>query len=106
MKFGIDKVQATDTLRVCDFTMLNTTDDYDTYSWLVACSSQGTQLRYSMSSPSEVILKTVDAASSCTMYSDTVQVLLDTTPSVFVTSPVLAGCIGDSVIAAVDTVQS
>ena len=106
MKFGIDKVQATDTLRVCDFTMLNTTDDYDTYSWLVAGSSQGTQLRYSMSSPSEVILKTVDAASSCTMYSDTVQVLLDTTPSVFVTSPVLAGCIGDSVIAAVDTVQS
>jgi hypothetical protein len=106
MKFGIDKVQATDTLRVCDFTMLNTTDDYDTYSWLVAGSSQGTQLRYSMSSPSEVVLKTVDAASSCTMYSDTVQVLLDTTPSVFVTSPVLAGCIGDSVIAAVDTVQS
>ena len=106
MKFGIDKVQATDTLRVCDFTMLNTTDDYDTYSWLVAGSSQGTQLRYSMSSPSEVVLKTVDAASSCTMYSDTVQVLLDTTPSVFVTSPVLAGCIGDSVIAVVDTVQS
>ncbi|MDA8661737.1 T9SS type A sorting domain-containing protein [Schleiferiaceae bacterium] len=106
MKFGIDKVQATDTLRVCDFTMLNTTDDYDTYAWLVAGSSQGTQLRYSMSSPNEVVLKTVDAASSCTMYSDTVQVLLDTTPSVFVTSPVLAGCIGDSVIAAVDTVQS
>ena len=106
MKFGIDKVQATDTLRVCDFTMLNTTDDYDTYSWLVAGSSQGTQLRYSMGSPNEVVLKTVDAASSCTMYSDTVQVLLDTTPSVFVTSPVLAGCIGDSVIAAVDTVQS
>jgi len=106
MKFGIDKVQATDTLRVCDFTLLNTTDDYDTYSWLVNGTSQSTQLRYSMNSPNVVVLQTVDAASSCTMYSDTVQVLLDTTPSVFVTSPSLVGCIGDSVIASVDTVKS
>ena len=96
MKFGIDKVQATDTLRVCDFTMLNTTDDYDTYSWLVGGVSQSSMLRYSVSSPVEVVLQTVDAASSCTMYSDTVQVLLDTTPTVFASSTSLLGCIGDS----------
>jgi len=106
MKFGIDKVQATDTLRVCDFTMLNTTDDYDTYSWLVSNTSMSSALRYSVSSPVEVVLKTVDAASSCTMYSDTVQVLLDTTPSVFVTAPNLKGCVGDTLYSSVDTVQA
>ena len=105
MKFGIDKVQATDTLRVCDFTMLNTTDDYDTYSWLVGSTTMGSALRYSVNSPVEVVLKTVDAASSCTMYSDTVQVLLDTTPSVFVTAPNLLGCVGDTLYSSIDTVQ-
>lgn len=106
IKFGIDKVQATDTLRVCDFTMLNTTDDYDTYSWLVGSTSMGSALRYSVNSPVEVVLKTVDAASSCTMYSDTVQVLLDTTPSVFVTAPNLLGCVGDTLTSSVDTVTA
>ena len=106
IKFGIDKVQATDTLRVCDFTMLNTTDDYDTYSWLINGTSQSTQLRYSMSTPNVVILKTVDAASSCIMFSDTVQVLLDVTPSVTLSDISLLGCIGDTLTTSVDTVES
>ena len=105
-KFGIDKVQATDTLRVCDFTMLNTTDDYDTYSWLVNGTSQSSLLRYSVSSPLEVVLKTVDAASSCTMYSDTVQVLLDTTPTVFASATSLLGCIGDTLTVGLDSTAS
>lgn len=105
-KFGIDKVQASDTLRVCDFTMLNTTDDYDTYSWLVNGTSQSSLLRYSVSSPLEVVLKTVDAASSCTMYSDTVQVLLDTTPTVFASATSLLGCIGDTLTVGLDSTAS
>ena len=106
MKFGIDKVQATDTLRVCDFTVLNTTDDYDTYSWLVNNASQSSLLRYSVNTPLEVVLKTVDAASNCTMYSDTVQVLLDTTPSVFVSNSILSGCIGDTLTVGIDSLDT
>ena len=106
IKFGIDKVQATDTLRVCDFTMLNTTDDYDTYSWLINGTSQSTQLRYSLSTPNQVVLKTVDATSSCIMYSDTVQVLLDVTPIVTLSDISLLGCIGDTLTTSVDTVES
>ena len=106
MKFGIDKIQATDTLRVCDFTMLNTTDDYDAYSWLVNGSSAGIQLRYSVLQPKEVILQTTDVASGCVMYSDTIQVLLDTTPAVILVDESIAMCSGDTVYGMVNNVDS
>ncbi len=106
MKFGIDKIQATDTLRVCDFTMLNTTDDYDAYSWLVDGTSAGTQLRYSVLQPKEVILQTTDVASGCVMYSDTIQVLLDTTPAVVLVDESIAMCSGDTVYGMVNNVDS
>ena len=106
MKFGIDKIQATDTLRVCDFTMLNTTDDYDAYSWLINGSSDGTQLRYSVLDPKEVILQTTDVTSGCIMYSDTIQVLLDTTPAVILVDESIAMCSGDTVYGMVNNVDS
>ena len=100
VRFGIDKVEVLDTIRVCDFTTLNTTDDYDTYTWYVnGVASPTAALALNLTSPASVVLAATDAASSCVMYSDTFYVALDTTPTVLATSNIVGAlCAGDSVV--------
>ena len=99
VRFGIDKVEVLDTVRVCDFTTLNTTDDYDTYTWFVNGVANTTAgLALNLTSPANVYLSATDAASSCVMRSDTFYVALDTTPTVVATSSVTGAlCAGDTV---------
>lgn len=99
VRFGIDKVEVLDTVRVCDFTTLNTTDDYDTYTWYVNGVANTTAgLALNLTSPANVYLAATDAASSCVMRSDTFYVALDATPSVIATSSATgAVCAGDTV---------
>ena len=99
VRFGIDKVEVLDTVRVCDFTTLNTTDDYDTYTWFVNGVANTTAgLALNLTSPANVYLSATDAASSCVMRSDTFYVALDATPTVVATSSVTGAlCAGDTV---------
>ncbi len=99
VRFGIDKVEVLDTVRVCDFTTLNTTDDYDTYTWFVNGVANTTAgLALNLTSPANVYLSATDAASSCVMRSDTFYVALDTTPTVVATSSATGAlCAGDTV---------
>lgn len=99
VRFGIDKVEVLDTVRVCDFTTLNTTDDYDTYTWYVNGVANTTAgLSLNLTSPANVYLAATDAASSCVMRSDTFYVALDATPSVTATSSATGSvCAGDTV---------
>ena len=68
--------------------------------------AHGTQLRYSVLDPKEVILQTTDVTSGCIMYSDTIQVLLDTTPAVILVDESIAMCSGDTVYGMVNNVDS
>jgi hypothetical protein len=100
VRFGIDKVEVLDTVRVCDFTTLNTTDDYDTYTWYVNGVANTTAgLSLNLTTPANVYLAATDAASNCVMRSDTFYVALDATPNVVATSSITgAVCAGDTVV--------
>lgn len=99
VRFGIDKVEVLDTIRVCDFTTLNTTDDYDTYTWFVnGVASPTAALALNLTIPANVYLVATDAASNCVMRSDTFNVALDLTPAVVATSNAVGvKCAGDTI---------
>jgi hypothetical protein len=99
VRFGIDKVEVLDTIRVCDFTTLNTTDDYDTYTWYVnGVASPTASLALNLTIPANVYLVATDAASNCVMRSDTFNVALDLTPTVVATSNAIGvKCAGDTI---------
>ena len=99
VRFGIDKVEVADTIRVCDFSVLNTTDDYDQYQWYVNGVADTTTISKYLDQPADIFLLAVDAASQCYMYSDTFNVALDTTPVVDIVLSNSVICIGDTVFA-------
>ena len=99
VRFGIDKVEVADTIRVCDFSVLNTTDDYDQYQWYVNGVADTTTISKYLDEPADIFLLAIDAASQCYMYSDTFNVALDTTPVVDIVLSNAVICIGDTVFA-------
>ena len=100
VQLGIDKIQAVDTIRVCDFSVLNTAPIYDTYKWYVNGSQIPDTTVITVANTATSMLRVTDAASGCILWSDTIVVQVDSTSAVNITSDLpLNGtlCLGDTV---------